>query len=149
MKGLKWVGLLAVLIAVGAAIVTALDMGETSPLFVSGSITIPDELKGDAAGIETLFVIINDEASPMPMPFAAMKEKMPQDLSQPIPFFVTKEALRIMNPDAPAPKFMRIKVRIDKDGIAGPDQPGDLTGVVEHVPFGQKDLAIKIDHKAP
>jgi uncharacterized protein (DUF3820 family) len=149
MKSLKWVGLAAVIIAVGAAMLTALNMGETSPVFVTGTITVPEEMRGDASGIETLFVIINDEANPMPMPFGAMKERMPIDLSQPIPFFVTKESLRMMNPDAAPPQVMRVKVRIDKDGTAGVDQPGDLTAIVEHVNFGTKDLKITINHRVP
>lgn len=145
---LKWIALIAVVV-IGGAVAIGLNMGEQSPFFVTGTIKIADELKSDAVGVETMFVIINDEANPMPMPFGAMKEKLPPDLSQPIVFSVTKEALRVMNPDAPPPKLMRVKVRIDRDGVAGPDQPGDLTGIMEHVPFGQKDLEIKIDHKAP
>jgi hypothetical protein len=149
MKSFKWVGLAGIIIAIVAAMFTALNMGEASPVYVTGTITIPEEMRGDAAGTGTLFVIINDEANPMPMPFGAMKEKMPLDLSQPIPFFVTKESLRMMNPDAAPPKVMRVKVRIDKDGTAGVDQPGDLTAIVEHVNFGTKDLAITINHRVP
>ncbi|MBC7661044.1 MAG: hypothetical protein H7249_15205 [Chitinophagaceae bacterium] len=148
MKGLKWLGLLGVVVLIGVAVVTALDMGEKSPVFVSGTIQINDDLKADATGVETLFVIVYDEASAMPMPYGAMKEKMPADLSSPVPFLVTKESLRIMNPDAPAPKFLRLKVRIDRDGVAGPDQPGDLTGGAEHVPFGQRDIQVLVDKKA-
>ena len=53
-----------------------------------------------------------------------------------------------MNPDAPMPKFLRIKARFDLDGTAGPDQPGDLTGGLDHVPFGEHNVQIKIDKKA-
>ncbi len=149
MKGLKWIGLIGVVIIVIAGFFAALNMGEKSPVFVSGTITIADELKADATGIETLFVIIYDAKSKMPMPFGAMKEKMPLDLSQPIPFLVTKEALRVMNPDAPPPQSLRIKVRIDKDGVAGPDQPGDLSGGAEQIPFGERNLQLRIDKKTP
>ncbi len=147
MKGLKWIGLIVVLVAIVVGIITAMDMGEKSPVFVSGTIGISDELKADANGVETLFVIVYDEASPMPMPYGAMKEKMPQDLSQPIPFLVTKESLRIMNPDAPTPQSLRVKVRIDKDGVAGPDQPGDMTATMEGVAFGTRDVQLKVANK--
>jgi len=146
-KGLKWVGIIGVVVIVIAGFFAALDMGEKSPVFVSGTITIPEEYKGDAAGVATLFVIIYDANSPMPMPFGAMKEPMPADLSQPIPFLVTKESLQTMNPDAPAPEVLRVKVRIDKDGIAGPDQPGDLTGGAEQIRFGERNLGLVINKK--
>ncbi|MES2744639.1 MAG: hypothetical protein V4655_04390 [Bdellovibrionota bacterium] len=148
MKGLKWIGLVIVLIAIGVGLMTAMDMGEKSPLFVSGEVVLPEGMRGDATGVETLFIIVYDEASQMPMPFGAQKEKMPKDLTQPIPFLVTKEALRVMNPDAPPPRTMRVKVRIDKDGVAGPDQPGDLTGEVTGVAFGTRDQLIEIKKKA-
>lgn len=148
MKHLKWVGLVVVLAAIGIGMMTALDMGEKSPVFVKGEIIVPEALRADATGVETLFIIVYDEASPMPMPFGAQKEKAPVDLSQPIPFLITKEALRVMNPDAPQPQSMRVKVRLDKDGIAGPDQPGDLTGEVTGVPFGKSDQTIEISKKA-
>jgi hypothetical protein len=148
MKGLKWIGLIVVLAAVGIGLMAALDMGEKSPLFVSGEILVAEPLRSDATGSETLFIIVYDEASPMPMPFGAQKERVPKDLSQPIPFLVTKEALRMMNPDAPSPKSMRVKVRIDRDGVAGPDQPGDLTGEATGVAFGTRDQTIEIKRKA-
>lgn len=144
MKGTKWIGLGIVVAAIVVAIVAAMDMGEKSPVYVSGEIYLPESLRADAAGVETLFVIVYDEASPMPMPFGAQKEKVPVDLSKPIPFLVTKEALRTMNPDAPPPQTMRVKVRIDKDGVAGPDQPGDLAGEVTGVAFGTQNQKIEI-----
>ncbi len=147
MKGLKWIGIIVVLVTIGIGLVTALDMGEKSPLFVEGEIIVPEALRNDATGVNTLFIIVYDEASPMPMPFGAQKEKVPADFTRPIPFFVTKEALRMMNPDAPSPQSMRVKVRLDKDGVAGPDQPGDLTGEVTGVAFGTKGLTLEIKKK--
>ncbi len=147
MKKLKWIGIIVVLVVTVVALISAGLEGEKSPVYVQGEIVIPENLRGDAEGVKTLFVIIYDEASPMPMPFGAQKEKMPVDLTKPIPYFVTKEALQMMNPDAPPPQSMRVKVRIDKDGIAGPDQPGDLTGEVTSVAFGTTGKTIEIQKR--
>ena len=38
---------------------------------------------------------------------------------------------------------MRIKARLDKDGSAGMDQPGDLTGEIKPVAVGSKGLRLK------
>lgn len=148
MKGTKWIGLVVLTISIGVAVLAAFDMGEKSPIYVGGEIRVPEALRADAANVQTLFLIVYDEKSPMPMPFGAQREKLPLDLSKPIPFLITKEALRTMNPDAPAPKRMRVKVRIDKDGVAGPDQPGDLTGEVSAVAFGTENQTIEILKKA-
>jgi hypothetical protein len=83
----------------------------------------------------------------MPMPYGAMKEHLDADLSKPINFALTKEKMQIMRPDSALPKYMRVKVRFDKDGLAGPDQPGDLVGVLEHVSFGTSGVLVKIQQK--
>ncbi len=148
-KGLKWVGILVVLAAVVVALISAMNMGEKSPVIAAGTIAIADDLKADAKQVEHFFVIVYDEDSPMPMPFGAMKEAVPADISVPVPFTLTKESLRIMNPDAPPPKKLRLKARFDLDGVAGPDQPGDLVGQTEHVDYGSSQVQILIDKKVP
>lgn len=148
MKKLISVGVVFILGIIAFAMYSAFDQGEKSPVYVEGEIILPEALRADAMGIQTLFIIVYDEASPMPMPFGAQKESVPVDLSKPIPYLVTKEALRTMNPDAPAPQMMRVKVRLDKDGVAGPDQPGDLTGEVTGVKFGTSRQTIEISKKA-
>ncbi|MCX6129020.1 MAG: hypothetical protein NTX25_08150 [Proteobacteria bacterium] len=120
-----------------------------SPIYAAGQVEIPTEFVADAGGVGTMFIIIFDEDSPMPMPYGAMKEHLNQDLKldQPIAFSLTKEKLQIMRPDAALPKYLKVKVRFDKDGVAGPDQPGDLVGIAEHVAFGTTNLQLKIQHK--
>lgn len=147
MKGLKWVGVIVILGVIAIALYSALDQGEKSPIFAAGTVELSPELQGDATGMQTMFVTVFDEESPMPMPYGAMKEHLPADFSQPVTFLITKEKLMVMNPDAAQPKRLRVKVRLDKDGVAGPDQPGDLVGIVEHVPFGERNAAVKISQK--
>lgn len=147
MKGLKWIGVIVVLVIIGIALYSAIDQGEKSPIFAAGTVELTPELQGDAVGIQTMFVTVFDEESPMPMPYGAMKENLGSDFNQTQTFLITKEKLMVMNPDAPQPKKLRVKVRLDKDGIAGPDQPGDLVGIVEHVNFGERNTAVKISQK--
>ncbi len=147
MKRITLIGILIVGLVAAIAISVALNTGEKSPIYVAGTVELPSELRADAEGIQTMFVTIFDEESPMPMPYGAMKEYLPKDLSQPIEFALTKEKMQIMNPDGPMPRYMRVKVRFDKDGMGGADQPGDLTGVVEHVQFGADNVRLKIQQK--
>jgi hypothetical protein len=147
MKRITLIGILIVGLVAAIAISVALNTGEKSPIYVAGTVELPSEMQADAAGIRTMFVTIFDEESPMPMPYGATKEYLPDDLSQPIAFYLTKEKLQLMNPDARAPRYMRVKVRFDKDGMGGADQPGDLVGIVEHVQFGAENVRLKIQQK--
>ncbi len=147
MKRITLIGILIVGLVAVIAITLAFDMGEKSPIYVAGAVELPAEFRGEAEGIQTMFVTVFDEDSPMPMPYGAMKEHLPSDLSQPIAFSLTKEKMQIMRPDSALPKYMRVKVRFDKDGMGGPDQPGDLVGIIEHVTFGTSGVIVKIQQK--
>jgi hypothetical protein len=147
MKRITLIGILVVGLVALFAILTALNTGEKSPIYVAGTVELPGEMRADAEGIRTMFVSIFDEESQMPMPYGAMKEYLPDDLSKPIEFALTKEKMQIMNPNARMPRYMRVKVRFDKDGMAGADQPGDLVGIVEHVQFGAENVRLKIQQK--
>jgi hypothetical protein len=52
-----------------------------------------------------------------------------------------------MNPNAPLPEKIRIKARLDRDGIGGQDQNGDLTGELSDVAIGSKDIILQINKK--
>jgi len=147
MKRVTLIGVLIVGLVAAFAMYMAISTGEKSPIYVAGEVQLPTELLADAQGITTMFVTIFDEESPMPMPYGAMKEHLDADLSKPINFALTKEKMQIMRPDSALPKYMRVKVRFDKDGLAGPDQPGDLVGVLEHVSFGTSGVLVKIQQK--
>lgn len=146
MKRITLIGILIVGLVAVIAISVALNTGTQSPIYVAGDLEVPAEFRNDAEGIQTMFVTVFDEDSPMPMPYGAMKEHLGADISH-ISFALTKEKMQIMRPDAALPKYMRVKVRLDKDGYGGADQPGDLTGVVEHVPFGTHGVHVKIQQK--
>jgi hypothetical protein len=149
MKRITLIGVLIVALVAIIAVTVAINTGEKSPIYAEGFVDIPAEFVADAAGVGTMFIILFDEDSPMPMPYGAMKEHLAADFKfdQPIAFALTKEKLQIMRPDSPLPKYLKLKVRFDKDGVAGPDQPGDLVGIAEHVAFGSKNLQLRVQKK--
>ncbi len=92
------------------------------------------------AGIRTLFVILYDAESkePKPRPYGAMKVDLTADAKG--TFYkgdITSKDVMVMF-EGPLPKVLKVKVRLDVDGSAGPDQAGDLVGIAEKVNAGDK-----------
>lgn len=153
MKKTWLVGGLVILVIVIMAVFTALQTGEKSPAFATGRVVLDSALAEKAVGMRTLFIVIQDADSPMPMPYGAIKETLSADpQAGPVKdFLITKERIQVMGGgmDRPLPKNMRLKARLDLDGLAGMDQSGDLTGVVEGVPFGSENVEIVINQAVP
>ncbi len=147
MKRIAWLGGLIFFVIIGFALYSAMDTGVKSPILAEGTIELTPELAGSAQGITTLFIIINDADSPRPMPYGAVKEHLSADFTQPFTFTLTREKMTMMNPDAPLPQNMRLKARLDRDGVAGVDQPGDLVGIVDGVKFGGSGVTLRIDRR--
>lgn len=103
-----------------------------------------DKATKASAGIRTLFITIYDQESKMPMPYGAMKVELDKDAKG----VVYKGKLDTSNimvmGGGDAPKKLRIKAKLDKDGSAGADAPGDVIGIAEGVAAGAK-VTIKID----
>lgn len=125
--------------------------------YASIQVSVKKDDEGKATGIRTLYVTVFESTEPTiaggktarpqgrPMPLGAVKIDLKKDAKG--EFYtgeINSENLQRMNPNAPVPGFLKIKARLDKDGQAGPDQPGDLTGVVEQIKLGDK-VAILID----
>lgn len=152
---MKWLA-----IAVFSALVlflgirTAMQTGEKSPILAKGSVTISPELAAKATGIRTLFIVIHDMDSPMPMPFGAVKFTFDEDVKPGkfYDFVLTKERMQIMGGGMGGgggpPARMRLKARLDRDGMGGMDQPGDLSGEIQPVALGD-EVEIAIAKVAP
>lgn len=132
-----------------AVFLIARNFGVKSPIIVSGQVALSDELAEQASGFETLFIIIYDAESNMPMPYGAYKDKVKAINSGVVldNFIITREKLQIMFPDLPLPKRLNVKVRLDRDGVAGRDQEGDLTGRVDNIALGTENIKLIIDNK--
>jgi hypothetical protein len=145
-KKLGIVFALAILIVIGVAVGTAGKMGETSHAYARGRVVLDDKLKDKAQSIETLFLIVG--YPDRPMPYGAQRKKMSPPLEGELyEFVLTTDSLQRMMEAAPWPDHFKIKARLDRDGSAGPDQPGDLTGEVTGLSPGVEGVEIKIDHE--
>lgn len=111
-------------------------------VLASGSVELKKGLEAQAKGIKTLFVVIYNLESKRPMPYGAVRFQLKQDAKGVFhKFTLTTDNVQQMMP-SPVPKKMRIKARLDKDGSAGMDRPGDIVGEIKPVQAGSKDIKI-------
>ena len=135
-------------LAFGGAIFAAFQFGEKTPVIAAGQIEISPELNIDARELSDLFIVIYDQENPAPMPYGAIRYQLEKPAEGKFfDFVITKDNLQIMQPDLPLPKTLRIKARLDVDGRAGLDQPGDLVGETSNIETGSRSVSVKIDHK--
>lgn len=150
MRNVKFWGILVIGITMIGALFAALQTGQRSPLLASGTIALAPDLNNQALGLRTLFVIVHDSDSKMPMPYGAMKETLSDNAAGDfLQFHLTKERIAQMNPNAPTPKFIRIKARLDQDGVGGMDQSGDITGQVDRIAVGSENIRVTMDTLVP
>jgi hypothetical protein len=141
-------GIIVFLGAIGFGLFQAMQMGEKSPIIAEGTIELSPELDDYALNAETLFITIFDAQSESPMPYGAIKERItPGVTGEFFKFLLTKEKMMMMGAaqGGEMPKNLRIKARLDNDGMGGQDQPGDIVGSVSNVPFGATGVKIVLD----
>lgn len=133
-------------LVIAACIGAALFFGQTSPIIAEGKILLKPEFEAQAQGMRTVYIIVRDPASPMPMPFGAMATTLSDDPSGTVMSFkLTKDNLRVMNAASEPPKKITIKARLDMDGLGGADQAGDIVGATENIDWGAQDVTVTLD----
>lgn len=138
--------LAALTLVIAACIGAAIFFGQTSPVIAEGKIILKPDFDAQAQGMRTLYVIVRDPASAMPMPYGAMATTLTSDPAGTVlNFKLTKENLRVMAESAGHPQKITIKARLDMDGLGGADQPGDIIGFIENVEWGARNLTIALD----
>lgn len=145
MKSLpRWGISLIILGTICSVLLMTQQFAEKSLVYAEGEVALSSDLIESAKGLRTLFIVVYDEDSPMPMPYGAIKYSLSSDATGAFKSFVlTKDNLQIMNPNAAKlPKRLRIKARLDKNGQGGMDQAGDLIGDLKGVALGQSGLKI-------
>lgn len=148
MKRITLISIFGISAIAGLAIFAAFEMGDKSPIVAEGDVQITEGLVKHARGIRTLFIIVYDEDSPMPMPYGAIKISLTEDARGSFYHFkLTRDNLKVMNPSAPAPKSIRLKARLDLDSQGGRAQPGDLVAERANIPFGSVGVELNIDQK--
>jgi hypothetical protein len=101
-------------------------------------VKLDDKLAPKGADIRTMFIVLYDADSAAPMPYGALKVEL--DKAAKGTFYkgtLTTENVYVMGGGA-LPKTVRIKARLDKEGNAGGDKPGDLVGIADKVTIGSK-----------
>lgn len=143
MKKLGLIGGAVIAVVIAIAAITAGRMGETSHAYARGQIILDDSLTEQAKGITTLFIIASGPDRPMPL--GAFRKTLSSDAKGAFyDFVLTKDNMQRMMGDAEFPSEFKLKARLDRDGSAGPDQPGDLVGDVFPVKLGQEGVEIRI-----
>ena len=153
MKKLGLIGGVVIAAVVVIAVLVAGSMGETSDIYASGRVVLDPKLKDAAKGIRTLFIIASGPDRPMPL--GAQRTTLTGDADGVVyTFTLTKDNFQTMGGGAAMaaggnalPAKFRLKARLDQDGAAGPDQPGDLVGDVKEVTLGAKGVEIVIDRR--
>ena len=147
MKKIGIIGIAIIVIILIISVITAGDMGTTSPAYVRGTVYLDDSLIEDAKRTKTLFISIRDTNQPMP-PFGAFRKTVGDNLKGKIvEFALTNENVHRMMQERPWPESLTLKARLDLDGQGGMDQPGDLVGVVTDVKKGSTGIEIRITRR--
>ncbi len=133
-------------IVIAAAIGAAFFFGKTSGIIASGKIVLKPDLISQAQGMRTLFIIVRDPSSPMPMPLGALAVTLSEDPAATVyEFKLTKDNLRMMGAsEEQHPAKITVKARLDMDGLGGGDTPGDIVGQAEGVLWGEENLTIEL-----
>jgi len=130
------------------AVLTAGEMGETSHAYAKGKVVLAPGLEEQAKGVHTLFIIM---AGPdRPMPLGAQRKTISADAKGDVyEFVLTKDSMQMMAMGGEIPEPFKLKARLDVDGTAGPDQPGDLVGEVTGLHLGAEGVEIVINRAIP
>lgn len=133
------------LVLAGVVLMTSkAALAEAPQVFADVEIKVATAVEKKGAGIRTLYITLYDEASKAPMPYGAMKVDLKVDAKGTVYTGKLDDTNVMIMGGGDAPKTMRIKARLDKDGSAGTDAPGDLVGNATGVKPGTK-VTISID----
>lgn len=108
---------------------------------VAGTVTIAPELAAKVGPTDVLFVIVRRPQG-MPRPLAAKRIDAPKF---PVTFEITNQD--VMTAGSELRGMVDVIARLDRDGQAGPAQPGDLEGQFAKNPtlVGSREIEILID----
>jgi len=138
----------AMLAIIASAVVSAQNISQKPTVYMETSIKVSQELREDAATLGTLFIILHDANSKSRRPFGAVREEISVSPDGDLGTYVlTPESVQVMAPGGPVPQQFRLKVRLDRDGQGGPDQPGDIVGEISGVKYGSSNVVLTLSRK--
>ena len=143
-----WIILLATGLITAIVVLATVQLAEKPEIVLAGELKIESGLEDYASANKTLFIIIYSEDPAMPMPLGVMKEPVYVTEAGTIRrFSVTPSKVMQMMNKGPIPDTFRIKARLDRDGMGGKDQPGDITANVSGINYGDENVVINFDTK--
>ena len=130
-----------ILLAGIAAWQGVLHGGKEAASSIAGVVTIDPALASQVAPTDVLFVIVKRPSGP-PRPLAAVRIDHPKF---PQPFEVTNADVMLQGSELKG--VVAVIARLDKDGNAGPAQPGDIEGEYAKNPtmVGAKNVEIVLN----
>ncbi len=130
-----------ILLAGIAAWQGVLHGGKEAASSIAGVVTIDPALASQVAPTDVLFVIVKRPSGP-PRPLAAVRIDHPKF---PQPFAVTNADVMLQGSELKG--VVAVIARLDKDGNAGPAQPGDIEGEYAKNPtmVGAKNVEIVLN----
>jgi cytochrome c-type biogenesis protein CcmH len=130
-----------ILLAGVAAWQGLLHGGKAAASSIAGVVTLDPALASRVASTDVLFVIVRRPSGP-PRPLAAVRIDHPKF---PQPFEVTNADVMFQGSELKG--VVAIIARLDKDGNAGPSQPGDIEGEYAKNPtmVGAKNVEIVLN----
>lgn len=105
-------------------------------------------LKAPASDSRTIFLVVQDPSSPMPMPCAAQKIELTKPLAGELAFTLDSDKMQLMACPA-VPEVFHLKAKLDKDGSAGKDSTGDIVGIAQNIKKGAKNVNVTLDKVVP
>lgn len=130
-----------VLLASLAAWQGLLHGGKEGGSSISGTVSIDPALASKVESTDVLFVMVRRPGA-SPRPLAAIRIEHPKF---PLSFEITKDDVMIQGAELRG--MVAVVARLDKDGNAGPAQPGDIEGEYAKNPtmVGAKDVEIVLN----
>jgi len=140
-KTLSMAGGIILLAAIAAWLGLAHGCEQSGTGTLAGRVSIAPELASRVDPHAVLFVIVRRPQG-MPRPIAVKRVDAP---TFPVTFEITKQD--VMAEGSELRGMVSVLARLDKDGVAGPPQPGDLEGQFEKNPtlVGTTDIEIVIN----
>lgn len=117
--------------------VPAGGMHEGGSARIAGRISMAPELADRLTGAEVLFIMARRGGGP---PLAVKRIASPKF---PVNYALTREDQMVQG--APFTGIVEVVARLDRDGNAGPPQPGDMEGDKTQVTIGDTDVNIVIN----
>lgn len=151
-----------VLLAIGYALL----VGDETKIYINGTVEISPPLQEKGKSARTIFIILRNASlgdTPVTvseadsivgnkprrpsMPWGAYRDNVDFTSNSSYGFTITKDNLQLMTQQSDPPAVFNIKVRLDRDGQGGADQPGDLVGTLQQITRGSRDVRIVLNQE--